>query len=73
MGRKITKDDKKHRAEQSRAVRELEGDKFKLDFLRDNPHIKEAIVVYLVKRTSLSDKEMDDLRIALEYLDSEGK
>jgi hypothetical protein len=68
MGRKITKDFKKHRAEHSRHVKDLENEKYKLEFLRDCPYLIEAITIFLVKSRSLTDEDEEKIRKAMEFL-----
>ncbi len=63
-----TKIDKRIQNQVALSLKDLEAEKNRLEFIRDCPHVLEALTIFLVKRTNLTDKEEDDLRKCLKFL-----
>lgn len=67
-----TKIEKRIQNKISLSLKEMEADINRLEFVRDCPQVLEAITIFLVKRTNLTDKEEDDLRKCLKFLKKAG-
>lgn len=68
MAKQMTKLAKRRLCEQAKLVKELEGEKLKLDFLRDCNHVHDALLYYLVRRLELTESDIEQIREAMAYL-----